>query len=211
MGLEMPDEIVAEFARVDLFHFEGAGLKSIDEFSRSWMSGNPEIEGELPTIRALTLLAAAEYSLIPAILDTSKGRPFVVGKNEALLALLKCDTTPLYPVHVAAKNERRVSAYVSPIDLSVFSADIAKLFLINPEWWDKLASASALWEAVRELEASHRECPYPPLRLLGESALLQVQGLLWQLRLTVVGHVGFEESVPDVISSFVQGGGESLR
>ncbi|MFI0906775.1 hypothetical protein ACH4TE_25115 [Streptomyces sioyaensis] len=198
------DEIAQELTRADLFTYSGEAVAVIEDFCEKWVACASELSAEVPRMRKLMLLAAAEFSLIPSFLmPANYGTPFKVRGDDAMLALLKSDTTPNWPFHMQAISEGRARSLLSSVDLSVFSADIAKLFLMNPEWWHKLDGPSELWKAVEEIEQIHRECPWRPLKVLGESSLLKIQGLLWQLRLTVINHSGFEGEASAVISSFV--------
>ncbi|WP_435610819.1 hypothetical protein [Streptomyces sp. C10-9-1] len=186
-------ELVSQLAHERLFDYSPDALSIVDEFLGSW---GDEVEIDLIKAKNFILLAAAEYALIPFIQSGKYDRPVSVQRGDALLAVLKCDTTPMLPVH----RHREMSA----VDLSVFSSDIAKLDAIDSGWWEDLVGPESLWRFVERLERAHSECPWMPLRDLSNSSLLRIQGLLWELRLTVAKHRGFDGPIPAVVSVFAR-------
>ncbi|MFF0554799.1 hypothetical protein [Streptomyces sp. NPDC004266] len=185
-----------------LFQYAPNALEVVERFCQSWGEYESELADDLPLVKNLILLSAAEYSLIPSFLDGSYSRPVPVRDVDAKLAVLKCDTTPSILIHKHAK-ETGTPAFVSAADLSVFSSDVAKLYLKDPDWWESLHNPADLWKGVEYLEEAHIRCPWPSLQALAETKLLRVQGLIWQLRLTVANRHGFDEAISGVVSDFV--------
>ncbi|MFC6595703.1 hypothetical protein [Kitasatospora paranensis] len=209
--------VVEELERAELFTFSGDAIDSANRFCAAWLAENFESDLKLQGIRELALISAAEFSLIPEFLDPLASRaPYQVRDRDAELALLKTDTSTLIPIHLRAEPSAYLEPLVSRYDLSIFSADIAKLQLLDEEWWEKVdRDHGAIWRQVEDLRHSHLVCPWMPARMVANSPLLQIQGLLWMLRMAISRNEDYRDEVPKAIASFVSrygvgGGGENL-
>ncbi|WP_189272429.1 hypothetical protein [Kitasatospora griseola] len=211
-----PVVVVNELQRAGLFAFSSTAVEEVDEFCRSWLAHDFEVSSKLQGVRELALISAAEFSLAPAFLDPLAVRPpYEVSRDDATIALLKSDTNMIIPVHLKGDPDQGLESLVSRNDISVFSADIAKLQLLAPGWWEEVNhDHDRVWECIEDLQYAHRTCPWIPARMVAASPLLKIQGLLWLLRLTISRNERYEGEVPGVVSTFIAryrslgGGGE---
>jgi hypothetical protein len=185
------EAVVQSLVSEGLFYFESEARHQIDSFYRD-QAGQfgdvipPDI-GEQG--RALSYLHAAEYALLPAIINSDPStvpprQEVQVSESYTQLALMKGDCSLIIWTH-APRAERRInSLHIS--DLTVFGGDASKVRHITAPWpEDIVPDTSEVEMYVRELYSRYLS-GWEPAADVARAGIIQLQGLLWCLKSAVV-------------------------
>jgi hypothetical protein len=139
--------------------------------------------------RALSLLNAAEYALLPAFANPGESelppaQAITVSVSDARLALLKGDCSLIIWTHVPSRGiieSLRVS------DLMVFGGDASKVrLLLDTGGEDAPIDTSNVRYFSNQLESEHLHTDWEPAARVVHSGAIRLQSLLWLLKLAVV-------------------------
>lgn len=174
----------------NLFRFKPEVAQVIEELIRATDAAVPNLDpAYLTQVRELTHLAAAEFALIPALVEPGVVKlavdPVQVDRAAAGLAVLKWDCQLLTGCLALQSHT------FGPNELTVFSADTSRFNTLAGDWSRLAADPRELHNFVRALERSHARHRAPLVNAVAESGVLRVQGLLWRLRLTVAALPGY--------------------
>jgi hypothetical protein len=174
-----------------LFRFEPEVAQVVEELVEATSTAVTNLDpAYLTQVRELTHLAAAEFALIPALVNPGVVKlavePVQVDQAAVSLAVLKWDCQLL------TGCARLQPETFSPDELTVFSGDTSRFNALVGDWPRLAADPGELHNFVRALESAHERHRAPFVNAVAESGVLRVQGLLWRLRLTVAGQPGYQ-------------------
>lgn len=184
----------------DLFEFDDEALTELAAFYEQPQALMPEPDPSvIEQARALSHLNAAEFALIPALANPDPGQlpprsAIRVGVAWTRLALLKGDCSLIIWTHASTGG-----AGFAPLqaeDVAVFAGDISKSTKLRTRVDFATADDANLAEMVPTLESVHRQSHWPPAQQVADAGVLQLQGLLWTLKRSVVS--------PDAVRSIQQ-------
>ena len=183
-----------------LFTF-GSGARQ--EISRSFADLGVHLEPNAQFLHELTYLSAAEFALTPiferprTVLPVSE--PLEVSELDARLALAK--TNCLY-VEWGCKQFQVEARPLSPLDVVLFTGDVAKLAAVGLEPREPVSDIGALADAVTKVEHQYREAPTDLARRTGESGVLRLQGFIWALKLSLAMELSLQQAVDESYQAF---------
>lgn len=161
------------------------------------------LEGNAQFLHELTYLSAAELSLIPiferprTVLPVSEA--LEVSELDARLALAK--TNCLY-VEWVCKRFQIEARPLSPLDVALFTGDVAKLEAVGLEPREPLSDIGTLADAITTIEHQYREAPTDLARRTGDSGVLRLQGFLWALKLSLSTELSLQQAIDDSYAAF---------
>lgn len=181
------DRVVRALQEAQIFQFSPEARQEIREF---FYQESFQEERLTDLVReqasALAHLHAAEYSLMPAFAQPgSMPLPPVnavpVTRSSARLAILKGDCSLIIWTHAGHQGIEPLSA----ADLTVFSGDASKLGRLAPGWAAEARNLDSWRTYGAQLAQVHRAAEWMPGLEVAESGVLQLQMLLWSLKLAV--------------------------
>jgi hypothetical protein len=178
----------------NLFRFEPDVAQVIETFVGATNAAYTNLDpAYLTQVREQTHLAAAEFALIPALVEPGAVQlatePVQVDGADAALAALKWDCQLL-----TGCLQLRPETF-GPDELTVFSGDTSRFNALMGDWPKLAADPAELHNFVLTMERAHAQHQAPLVNAVAESGVLRMQGLLWRLRLTVAGLPGYSGSL----------------
>lgn len=180
------EAIVESLSSIDLFVFSPETRQEVDRFYER-MNLSPRGREQS---RALSLLHAAEFALMPAFSISggeegpSFGDAITVSPSDARLGLLKGDCSLIVWTH--ATEEDGGIANLTFTDLMVFGGDISKFRLYGWPPTDSSYSRADLSDYFGQLDSAYQGSTWEPASQARDNGALALQWLLWQLKLAVV-------------------------
>jgi hypothetical protein len=138
-----------------------------------------------PLLRELVHLTAAEYALVPILVEPRSvlpvAEPFTVDTGPARVALVKANCV-IIEYHTARVREYE---QLTLADVTAFSGDLSKLETVGLSSQNPPTEIGDVARAVDELERLHLAEPSEIARAIGESGVLRLQGFLWAVKLSL--------------------------
>ena len=186
-----------------LFLFDSAETRVVRDFASSTRLQQLGLEldpGSVTQTSDLLHLAAAEYAVGRSCAEAGLGvsppqrsAPVYVTEADAVLGVLK------YNCNLIDGCAARLASDFRPDDFSVFASDVRRLESFNLSWTAVTQDRQQLYYYVSQLERVHFSQGYSVASAAASTGLIRLQGVLWAMRLAIMGQPDYVTGLEQVL------------